>query len=195
MIPFESLSGIPAPSPWKERANQRNAPLIDYERGGVALGDTTQGASSHEWRLEYIEPDFVLTREDASPSVVFSRPGITEVSLAFDQNMRPLIAFVDAGGAWIRWFDPLAGDMVFLSIPGATTPRVTLDIKGGVLDPLSDVILAYMHGTELRYRQQRDRFDVERTLKTGFSAGAELVTIGRNTGNRLQFRVRGEVAA
>lgn len=188
MIPYNSLSATPQFSPFKEQANRRPFPFVDYERGGVALGDTSEGLQSHLWTLEYTEGAFVLTREGAAPVTLFARAGVTSMSFAFDQNMRTVVAFNDADGAWLWWFDPVADAMTFLSLPGALTPKVTLDIKGVELQSDSDIILAYTRANKLYYRQQRDRFATEYLLKDPING--ELVSIGMNSGNRLQFKVK-----
>jgi hypothetical protein len=67
--------------------------LVDYERGGVALNDPSEGYNSYNWKATYVGEDVVLSREPyTSSEVVFSYPGITELSFAFDQNMAVTLA-------------------------------------------------------------------------------------------------------
>lgn len=187
MIPDQMLSSTPVPGDFIERVNRPLAPLIDYERGGAAVGDAGAGRFLQEWKAEVIGADVWLSAESVAPFVYLTRPGITLVSLAFDQNMIPYVAFVDGSGAWLYWFDTSAGGMVTTSIPGARTPRLCTDDKRMIEVANSDVILAYMVGTELRYRQQRDRFQTEIMLATGLNA--DLVAVAMADVGRLQFQL------
>ncbi|UEW68384.1 hypothetical protein [Xanthomonas phage JUN5] len=156
--------------------------------GGVALNDPSQGLRVQLWRVQVLGTDVVIDHDGGPQQVMFSRPNITEVSLAFDQNMRPYIAFVQDGTAWLWWFDSQAGAMVFSSFPGMVTPRITTDEKRELQLQNSDVILAYVRANNLYFRMQRERFQTERLLAS--AVNATLVAIGMNRGNRLQFRLR-----
>ena len=189
MIPGERLSSVPVPSRFIGGRAYSVTRYTDYESGGVALQDTSQGLESHIWRLRLMGRDVVLDRDAVAPAVLFSADGITEVSLAFDQNMRPVVAFVQNGQARLWWYDSAVNQQVFTTLPsGITTPRVTLDDKtpGGI--PTSDVLLFYIRAGALYYRQQRDRYGIERLLKSG--PVKPLVKVGMNAGRRVQLQLR-----
>lgn len=188
MIPQNSLSVFPVVSEFVERASRRTLPLVDYEMGGVALNDPSQGLLVQLWRVQVLGPDVVVDHDGGTQQILFSRPNITEVALAFDQNMRPYIAFVQDGTAWLWWYDSAAGAMVFSSFVGAVTPRLATDEKRPLQLADSDVILAYVRANNLYFRMQRERFQTERLLAS--AVNATLVAIGMNRGNRLQFRLR-----
>lgn len=188
MIPDGVLSDTPVVAPFLEQVNRRSLPLIDFERGGVAIGDTSSGLRALLWTAEYTGGSVMLSSDTHPASVLFTRAGITQISLAFSQNMAPAIAFVDGDGSWLWWEDAALGGYTFVALPGATTPRICLDEKREPLLNTSDIILAYIKDNDLCYRQQRDRFLVEYVLAE--DVDAELVAIGLNTANRLQFRMR-----
>lgn len=190
MIPAGGFSSPAQPAPYVERVNSTLEPLIDYEMGGVALNDPSQGVRVQLWRVR-VDGDVVyLGPDEGDEAPAFIRSGITEVALAFDQNMQPVIAFVQAGVAWLWWFDSSAPGMVFTQFPEAINPRLTLDDKRPEQVGNSDVILAYIRAGALCYRQQRDRYQVETVVPDPIPCGG-LASVCMSTGNRLQFAFGG----
>lgn len=186
MIPTGGLSSTPQPAPFSERVNSTLQPLIDYEMGGRAINDTSAGLQYQLWRVRVDEDVVYLGPDGGNEQPAFIRPGITEVALAFDQNMQPVIAFTQGGQAWLWWFDGTVPGMVFTSILGAVNPRVTLDDKRRGQTSSSDVILAYLRAGSLYYRQQRDRYQTEYLLTANPPCGG-LATLCMSAGGRLQF--------
>lgn len=185
MFPDMALSSVPLPGDFVEKVNARRVPLIDYEMGGNALGDASTGLQARLWTVEVRGDDAVLSADGVAPVVLFSKPGMTEIALAFDQNMRAHVAFVQAGQAWLWWYDSQVNQMVFTGFPGISNPRLATDEKRSAELAVSDVVLSYMRGGSLYYRLQRERFAVENFLAA--APGLQLVSVARNTGNRLQW--------
>ena len=165
--------------------------LEDFERGGVAINDPTQGYDVRDWRAwsdgttVWVAPLpglFPITE-------VHSGVGITEISLAFDQNMAPTVAFVEAGLVKLRWYDSLIEGMTTTSYPGARSPMVCLDDKRQIASQTNDIIFAYVRDEQVRYRQQRDRFGVEYTLGATPSPGSRIVGLGMGVNWRLQVKL------
>lgn len=173
------------------RSDPRLDATHDYESGGIALNDTSQGLMVQVWEA-WINGDSEIWI--GAPSVPASKiiddTDITQVSLTFDQNMAPAIAYVAAGTAKLYWYDPLAGSMVTQSFLGITTPRVALDDKrqAAVIGGWNDVIFAYIKDGDLCYRQQRDRYQVEYVLRSPAMSPA-IERIGMNIYQRFQFRM------
>lgn len=188
MIPNNSLSSLPIVAPYLEKYSDPKAPLVDYEMGGVALSDPSQGLRVKVWTA-YVEDNNVLIKaDDIDPVVLFSASNITEISLAFDQNMHPAIAYMHGGASFLWWHDA--------TIPGNTTialgtetkfPKITLDDKRPEAIPQSDIILAYIKNNNLYFRAQRDRFLDEYLLKE--DVNGRLLTIGMAVNNRLKFKL------
>lgn len=164
-------------------------PLKAIEWGGVALNDASQGINVKPWTIEYDRQtgDVFVTAAGVSKTVLFTRSDISEVSLAFDRNMQPAVAFVQSGQAKLYWYDSVESDFVFweTELGAAKNPRVTHDDKRDSQGAVSDIILAYVMGDSLCYRQQRDRYETERELIA--SGVTRLTHVGMNDKLRLQF--------
>lgn len=164
---------------------------VDYEDGGIAIQDPSQGLLVQRWRARLINNEVIVDADSVEPFVLYSGEGVTEISLTFDQNMNPCLAFVQSGRAKLRWFDSVAGGIVITELAAdVMTPRVSLDDKRATQTSNSDIILAYLRGGALYYRQQRERFQTERLLDAGPHRG--LIKIGLTKNLRLQFMMRPE---
>ena len=128
MIPENRASTAPVPSALLapddiERTDRR----VDFEMGGVAIGDTSLGVQVRHWRA-WVADDTVRVLApwpELTPiTALFSAAGVSELSLAFDQLMHPTIAFVQDGLAKLYWYDTLAGAQVTTDYPGVTSPVV-----------------------------------------------------------------------
>lgn len=166
MLPSNVLSSefIPA-----EILPPRNVPkdfLVDYELGGVALNNPSQGLEVKVWTGQYIDGAVVLEAEGVPPTTLFSLPDITEFQFTFDQNMQPSVAYATASGvAALRWWDGTVPAFSTLTLPaGSRSPRCTLDDKRRLQTSVSDVVLFYIRGDALYMRVQRDRFTIEYPL-------------------------------
>lgn len=184
------LSNTPAPADFAFVPLQRE-PMEDFEIGGAGIGDTSAGGMLRLWRTRYdYDTGTVLISADAVPGYpatpetpVFSYPGITEISLAFDQLMSPVFIFAVVGGLYYRWYDPLASDYTITSIGPGRSPRATLDDPRAGAD--SDVVLAYVRPDDVMCaRYQREGYADEHELLTDVAA---IHQIGFSLGNRLQF--------
>jgi hypothetical protein len=169
--------------------------LMDYENGGFDLNDTSEGLDYQTWTLRYApeSEDMMISAPNHPLSVLFNRPDITELSLAFDQNMNPFVTFVQAGTAVYWWFDPVANDQVFTNLPAnSRSPRCCIDDKRDERSGTSDIILCYVTSDVLYERMERERYTVQRTLQNPFvhpdnGLTAVLVRVGMNDQNRLQW--------
>lgn len=190
MLPGDGkLSSQSHPAPFAEPVNRRDEQLVDYEIGGVGLQNPNAGLQVKLWTLRSNGQQVTVEADDVPPALLFTRPGpITLVSLAFDQAMNPHVAFVEAGVAWLWWWDTIANAMTFTSFPGARSPRLGLDEKRPALLSAGDVVMAYMRDDSLCIRYQRERFADEHVLATGYSQ--ELVSIGMNAAGRFQFMLQ-----
>ena len=195
MIPEERLSTTVVPADYQspDDVDPPNA-LWDYELGGVALNDASGGLQDRVWTLR-AEGDtgrVYVSAPGVGETLIFTALGITEASLAFDQNMRPFITFVQNGRAKYRWFDTVLGANRITDLdPADESPRCTMDDKRDNQTSLgtNDIILAYVRAGNLYYRQQRDRFETERLLYEGVPGRFLRVGMAKNL--RLQFVFEG----
>jgi hypothetical protein len=194
MIPEERLSttlvysALVVPNPQPEF-------LVSRQLGGVGIQDPSQGLQVKIWTCALEGDNVVLYADDVAPVTIFTRADISQLSLAFDQNMRPFIAFVEAGVAKFYWYDSLIEDFRFSDLPaGSTFPRATLDDHRENQLDTSDIILAYIDDGNLYFRAQRDRFQTQYLLYADINLdliAPQLVSIGMDLNWRLQFHLRG----
>jgi hypothetical protein len=186
MLPDNVLSSRPVRGILTGARAMAVTKFIDYEDGGIALNDSSMGSQYQMWRARLIRNQVLLSAANTTEFVLYEASGITEISFTFDQNMRPVLAFVQAGLPKIRWYDPVSSGQVVTDLPAAAiTPRVVLDDKRALQSSISDVILAYVRNGGLYYRQQRDRYQVERLLASGITSG--ILRLGFSDQLRLQF--------
>lgn len=171
--------------------------LQDWELGGVALNDPSQGLMVKVWHLQATkragsdDVDVTVSAPGVAPTLLFTVPGITEVALAFDQNMNPFVAYHQGSDAKIYWYDPTIPGMTHTTLPsGIRTMRCTMDERRAELVADGDIILAYIREGNFCVLYQRERYEVEHVMRTGVGARCELVSMARNRGNRIQWRFR-----
>jgi hypothetical protein len=182
------------PAPFDEPDDiPRNPLTTDFELGGTALNDPSFGLQVKDWKFFLVLNDVVVAPAAGGvATVLFTRPGVTEVSGAFDQNMNPAVAFVDGTGAWLWFFDTVPNAYTFLALPAGTrTPFLTMDDKRATANSYNDILLFYVLNTNLTYRQQRNRFDVERILYSFNGPQVDIMRVGMNKGLRVQVEVEG----
>lgn len=190
MLPDGVLSTTPVPSTFIWGRENLITGTLDYENGGLDIGDTTEALTYQTWRGRLIGEDVILDAPSVSPVTIYSAADITEISFSFDQNMTPALAYVQGGVAKLRWYDTSIPGYDILTVTGAITPRISIDDKRKSQTSQSDLILAYVRSNCLYYRRQRDRFLTEYLLLTGPALGIDslqLVKIGMNKKWRFQF--------
>lgn len=171
--------------------------LQDWEFAGVGLNDPSQGLLVKLWHCTLeIDRDTdvgsVYVEAPAVPkTLLFSGVGISEVALAFDQNMNPFVAYMQGSDAKIYWYDSTLPGMTHTTLPaGCYDLRCCMDEKRPFNIANSDIILAYVRAGNLCIRYQRERYLTEHVMKSGIGSEANLVSIALNLGFRIQFRLR-----
>lgn len=167
--------------------------LVGYCYGPVAVQDPSQGFLVKVWTVWTDGFSVYIGADDVPPSLEFTRPTrIRNVSLAFDTNANPCVAFQEAGLSYLYWFDPVPNAYVFFQIPGsATYPYITRDDPRLFNQANADAILGYVLGGMLKFRQLRDRYTIEYTPTIGVggsTVGANILYyIGINSAQRLEW--------
>jgi hypothetical protein len=192
-LPLDSISSTPAPSALLHPDGiERDNPTVDYELGGIALNDPSQGNQVQVWRC-WTDGSSVWVAPEANLSaktLILTDFGITEVSLALDQNMAPTVTYVADGLCKLYWFDSLISGFRTTTYPNHYTPMLTLDDKREGQTGTSDVLFFYVRDRKLCYRQQRDRYGVERVLQAVPSNEVRIMSLGMNSGGRLQAKMK-----
>lgn len=186
MLPENELSSTIIQAPFLGAKALGVSKTVDYENGGIAINDASEGLLYQIWRARLIEDNILLDAEKVEEFVLYSDTGISEISFTFDQNMRSALAFVKDDRAYLRWYDTSVGAQTVTELASdVITPRVSLDDKRYTQSAINDVILAYIRSGSLYYRQQRDRFLIEYFLASDITTG--LIKIGMNRQFRFQF--------
>jgi len=194
MLPDHVLSTIQMGDQIIGARADKGTNTLNYEDGGIALNDPTEGHDYQVWTGSLLGDDIILSSPLTTDEIIYTDSGITEFSFTFDQNMNPVLAFVQNGVAKLRWYDATVGTQVVTEIGANTvTPKVLYDDKRVLEDSTSDVILAYIlerdvGGTiykDLYYREQRDRFLISYLLKE--DVGGDLLNIGMGDNLRVVF--------
>lgn len=177
--------------------NRYSGPLEDFEAGGIALNDSSQGLAYQVWHLIYDDDEsspgygnFTLRAESTGDvSVPLNVPNVTRVGLAFNQNMDVFICYETRDcEAKFYWYDPLLADHATSTlVAGSQSLACCLDDHRITQTGTSDIILAYIRSGTLYYRQERDRFTIERSL--GSVGAATLDKVGMTKNLRLKFEV------
>ena len=191
-LPEDTYSSLAVSSLFLPPDDQAGGSLItDYELGGVALNDPSLGLRVKTWRAWFDKSDGWVYLQGGSdtPIQLLQDSSITELSLAFDQNMNVALAYMAGETCKLYWYDSLIEDYTTTTFAGARSPRVALDDKRPVLLGSSDVILAYIRAGTLYYLQQRDRYTVEYELRTDIPDSQRLRNIGMNRNLRMQFEI------
>lgn len=196
-LPDNQASSQPVIADFEPPYDRYTGPLEDFEAGGIALNDGTQGLDVQVWYLAYNDNEasagygeFTLNAETTGDtSVVLTVPEVTRVGLAFNQNMDPFIAYENRDcEAKFYWYDSFIGGYTTSTLPaGSKSVACCLDDHRVTQTGSSDIILAYIRAGTLYYRQERDRFGVEYSLG---SVGAGLLyKVGMTKNLRLKFDV------
>ena len=168
----------------------------DYERGPVALNDSSEGVNYQKWTLTYDlgSGDFTVTPELVGAPVVgvINAANVTQCSFCFDQNGHVNIAYTVAyAQAYLYWYDSdlpawtqdaLDADVV--------SPHLTLDDKRATQTSANDILLWYTRETapdkfDLFHRLQRERFATEHLMAESFEP--YILKCGMHKGNRVKI--------
>lgn len=171
-------------------------PLVDFEWGGVDLLDASQGLRVYIWKCFYDDGWICITNDIVTHRLI-NAENVKHVGLAFDFNMHPVISYIVerkiddkhlTRETFLYWYDTAIGQQVTTKYgENHHFPQVSLDDNRLHQSASADIIFAYIKNDNLYYRQQRDRFTVERLLESQIPGGLELRQIGMNVKNRFQF--------
>ena len=190
MFPNNAMSAMPMTSLFLSPDIERATASEDFEDGGIALQDSSQGLSGFRWRCYFDASNVFVQRDGSSPVNIFSQAGITEIAFAFDQNMRHNVAYrLTNERVYLRWFDSVAQAYAVTDFGPAKNPRMALDDKRMSQVNNSDVILAYLRDGQVFYRMQRDRYATEYVVASGLADTIRLRNIGMGRNLRFQFEL------
>lgn len=189
MIPEERASTESVPGKWLNPPQP--SPLKSLHWGPVHLNDPTQGLLVQLWQARAQGNNIFLSAPNYPEALFLTVVSeVKQVSLAFDQNGHPHIVYVlDTGTAHFYWYDPLLSGYDTMDLTAGTVdPRITLDDARKFMSGENDIILTYVRAGSLYYRQQRDRYTVEKFLQANT---LRLYHVSMNNRLRLQWSYKG----
>lgn len=185
MIPANTITPQPIQTNFAYLEGQHYDPLYQQVMGGIALNDPSLGRLVQAWTIAYIGTSIEIRPSDGTLAFSMTELDVLTVSLAFDNNMAPVIAWMTTGGANLYYYDTVTSSYITRFFTDVTSCRVAVDDPRAFYTTQSDVIFGYTLGPNLYWRQQRDRYDIPRTVGPTTQS---LIRLGPSIGNRLQFQ-------
>lgn len=150
---------------------------VNYERGPVAIEDTTEGLLYQNWTFSWDSGtgDVTATPESGPAQVVHNIPACSLISCTFDQNGRVNIAYINGNG-YLWWYDTALGSRATRDLGSDIfSLSLYLDDKRETQNTDNDMLLWYtkQNGSvwDLYMAIQRDRFLVEYSMYNGLDVG------------------------
>lgn len=192
MLPSNRLSTLSVPGNFLAPDDDILPPLIARERGGIDLQDPSRGINFQNWTARYVSGEVLIGSETTAEQSVLVRANISELDLAFDQNMNPALAFTETDdngitSAFLWWFDTTVNQYVFFEIPDAYDLRITMDDKRDLVSGTNDIILIYLRDDNLYFRVQRERFTIERLLRENINGRLKRFGMADNLRLQIEF--------
>ena len=171
-------------APYNERFDNFSQNVL----GGVDLNDGSQGRMVKIWNISYDRLNSLVSikPEDGNVALTMTIYDIRSLSLSFDNNMSPVVAYKKDDGCYIYYFNTLTNLFVTRAFPGVTECRTFVDDSRDFYNTNSDVFFVYTLNNKLYYRQQRDRYDIEYFI-------GDTNRILRRAGPSVEYRVQIEL--
>ena len=189
MIPLNGFTSMPIPALFSAPLSDTYTAMRMRVMGGVAVGDSSQGRLFQVWNISYDGVNAVVTPETTGAVVKVPISGATSLCLAFDSNMAVAIGYTRGTVVGIYYFDSSLNRYNTLELAGGTSGRVAVDNPAAFFSGPSDIIFGYTVSNVLYWRQQRDRYAIERVIGAT-RPNSTLVGVGLSGVNRLQFQLQ-----
>lgn len=172
--------------------------LVDWEMGGIALQDQSEGLQYQVWKGYWDEEDntaYLQAANSTVPIAIFEEESVIEFCFTFDQNMRWAAAIrLDGDILKFRWYDSASESYVTTTYTGIKSVRLCLDDKRKlqIAQDHADIILTYIltASNRIGWRIQRDRFMTQYLhLDDVISEQYRITHFGMSKVNRLQWRL------
>jgi hypothetical protein len=188
---FITASIPPLPGNYTNKVKGIGELTVGYEMGSLALQNPAGGLLQQLWTVTTDGVHIYVSAPNTAPVLILSDTNISEVDLAFDQNMFPFLTYVSNGLIKFYWYDPTIPAFVTSTIfELAISPRCTLDDKRAFDVTNSDIVLLYINllTQQLVYRIQRERYATEHVIgPVGITERLQCVNFADTT--RLQWTI------
>lgn len=159
--------------------------------GGSTLNTSTSDLTERWWVTYQVGQNVVVAGQMgavySNELVIFQEPEqIIDISLAFDQLNRPVIAYklLDSQ-VKLYWYDSVLGDQTVSDITVGSDPFVLFDYPKRPFEQFADVLLFYVKNNRVYWREQRDRYQTEREVAN--VSTNKLVDVYVTTDGRVQL--------
>lgn len=186
VIPAHTWLKPPHPAPFLPPEGAQDASETVVVMGGTSIGNGNDGRQVKEWRATLVAGVTTVTPVGGGEEWVAATHGAETISLAFDNNMNPVLAYQVGSSSNLYYYSTLAQAYDTLVVPGTSSCRVCVDDAREIAQVISDVIFAYTTGSAMFWREQRDRYEVAR--KVGDTTG-KIKRMGMNEERRMQIEV------
>ena len=202
MMPGLQLSKVLEYGPFLPPDGLPQLPTLSYQLGGIGISDPSAGLEYQVWTAVLVDAGLPtayvqVSAPNTPPTTILTLADITWISLAFDQNMKPALAYMANGSSYLWWYDATIPGYSTVTLPTAAhSPQITFDDKRtiSVDTAVSDIVLAYLLGTNMYMRQQRDRFTIDYLLTDQIIyVNPTLYKVGMCSTDRLLFQVNGNI--
>lgn len=185
-LPDNELSSTPKLAPFLASSSYPSTDSVSYTYGPKGIQDPSEGLTYQSWRARLIQGNISLAAPNTTEYVFTYVRCATQISLAFDQNARPLVTYLVGTSLYIYWFNPFIAQYEHRYIDdGVSSCRLKLDDERLSQISSSQVILGYVKGDNLYMRVQSDRFEIPYLIQEGVQP--RLIQIGLSRANRFQF--------
>lgn len=185
-LPGNALSSVPVPSAFIGGQALSTPRTEDHETGAGALNDPSLGMFYQMWNTRIVNDKIYISADNTPEYLWYDGTSVTDVSIAFDQNMRLYMAYRDLDVTYFYWYNSQTAQHETMNLgTNCLTPKISLDDKRATQSGGSDIILAYVKSGKLYFREQRERFQTEHLLADGPFVG--LNKMGMGSGMRFQF--------
>lgn len=180
MLPDNALSASPIIDSFILPA--RSSMLEDFEFGDTNIYEATQSFQTL-WKCFY-ENGHIKISNDENTHVLLEIAEVVALALAFDLNMRPMVAYNTKFSSFLYWYDTSVGAQITTELgKDYHFLQLSLDDNRSSQSANADIILAYIKNNKLFMRIQRERFQIEHEL----TQSKRLIQIGMMKNNRFGF--------
>jgi hypothetical protein len=189
VIPEDQLSSSFHPMELVGAKRKRFNEVIDYENGGITLNDSSKGLLYQEWKMWIDNNKIYLKPENLNDALlIYSGNNVTYISFTFDQNMNLVYIYKDSNVWVFNWFDSQINDYNSKIYSNEHSSfELILDDKRHGAESSNDILMFYLKNNQLCYRQQRERYLIERFLTS--DTPGRIAYAAMNSGLRLQIEI------
>ncbi len=198
-IPQGRMSTSPEITAYRPPEGPSGHPITSFERGPIAVEDTSEGLQYQNWMLQWDAGTgvFTLTPETTgSPVASITIANVLFASFTFDQAGRVSLTYVTTTSSYLYWYDTdLAATTTTDLGSDVITPVLHLDDKRETQSVANDMLLWFTRSDggdtyTLFMARQRDRFLTEYEMATGLPV-ANINALGMTAGLRIRIGFAG----